>query len=259
MPELLTPTRMSIVVGLLQADDEGLRLSEVADLAGVSDPTAHKHLEFLIDQGLVESTADQPGRTHYLVRSFFRATWIEPDYGILASWASESIDWRFPLVTMIPDTAAQRIMTRFLEAAMFRGLFHPWSRTAEVPRPESAFERGMSDADRDTAADRGVTVVVYGSCARGDAGASSDVDVLVIQPSDQIPLDLTEEFEELAAEANLRAERRIEIKVIDRGGFSDLPETLQRHILKEGVPVYSTFRGGEFLEILEEDDVDEPR
>lgn len=258
MPELLTPTRKAILETLLEAGDDGLALSDVADAVGVTSPTAHKHLEILIEGGLAKSTADQPGRTRYVARDFFEATWVDSEHGFLDRWRTGSIDWRFPLVTRVPDEAARRVLTRFLEEATFRGLFHPWLRVDELPDPGSVFERDTPYGSRQTVADYGVTVVVYGSCARGDAGATSDVDVLVIQPSDQMPLDLSEGFEDLAAEANLWADRQIELRVIGRDGFFEVPTGLQEAVIDEGITIYSTFRGGEFIEDLTEEDVLEP-
>lgn len=257
MAELLTSTREAILRTLLRAGDEGASLSQIADSVGIASPTAHKHLEFLIDEGVVEKP-EGPDAPRYLARDFFEATWVDTDHEVLATWKTESIDWRFPLVTRVPDPPARRILTRFLEEATVRGLFHPWLQAGDLPRPGSVFERDTPSGSQRTVADYGVTVVVYGSCARGDAGASSDVDVLVIQPPSGMGLDLSEGFEDLAAEANLWADRQIEVKVTCRDEFFTLPESLQGAIVEEGITVYSTFEGGEHIEELE-GDVQGPR
>lgn len=239
MPELLTPTRKAIVRALLDAGGDGLALSDIADAVGVTSPTAHKHLELLIEEGLAERSVRERGRTRYIARDFFEATWTDREHGVLDSWRSGSVDWRFPLVTRVPDEEARRILTWFLSMATERGYFHPWLLLDEWPDPSepAAPER------------YGVSMIVYGSCARGDAGATSDLDIVVLQPS--IRTDISDRFEELAAEINLKADRNIQLKVLNYDQFRGLDASFRNTIRDEGITVYSTSAGGLCEETLE--------
>lgn len=258
----LTPTRSRIVTAILNwAPPEPPTLTDLAQTVGLRSPTVHRHLRVLMDEGIVKGVGSGPGRARsgYRVQPYVHGTWIDPrpNRRIMASWSSAvPICWRFPLVSRVPDEAAQAVLYRFLREADWRGHFHPWLQNGpKAPKTPKGLKTRAKKGPPGTPGevpwgsrpqDYGVTVVAYGSCARGDAGAKSDLDLLVVQPMD---LDMTRPWKDLAAEANLWAERQIDLRVIDRDGLSNLPNKLQQALRREGVTVFSSFgNDGEFIE-----------
>lgn len=173
--------------------------------------------------------------------------------------SSPPVDWRFPLVSRLPDAGAQAAVVKLLGVCWERGFF--WK---GMPKPERSklddgvklhpalkrqVERIGRSIDRSEIGD---VFVVYGSCARGDARRDSDVDLLaMLSPRKYERQDCIEQFEDMVDEVNLGSGRQIDPLVVSRGmlgeGLFELPQELRKAILSEGMTVYSTLPGGGFI------------
>lgn len=76
------------------------------------------------------------------------------------------------------------------------------------------------------------TIIVFGSIARGEANARSDVDVCVVQL-----LDVTEEISNIILDIEKKYDRNINVVFTDRM-FSGLDRQFIEAILREGIVVY---------------------
>lgn len=152
----LSATQQAIVATLMaSAHPRGARLQDIVKAVGLAHPTVLRHLQALAARGLIEATLVAPRETRYLARRTFDAMWIDPGRHRIESWTSHApLDWRFPLVARIPDPPAQGFLLKWLRRLSTEGL--------------------LQDP---------IHIVVYGSCARGDATPRSDVDLLVILAS----------------------------------------------------------------------------
>jgi predicted nucleotidyltransferase len=85
--------------------------------------------------------------------------------------------------------------------------------------------------------DRLVTLLLYGSQARGDQGPGSDTDVLVVLKG---PVDSAAEIErtlDIVADLSLRSNEVISCVFMDEERFTGQGGPLLRNIRREGVPV----------------------
>ncbi len=270
------PESWKTILDVLQTSPNPLALSAVAERVDLAPSTVHRHLSQMDRVGLVRRTGRRKD-ARYESRPFVSTFWTAPVHALRArtttstwlrfEWAEGAlVDWRFPLVSRLPDADAQRTILRLLDAAWKRGVLTPWLRCAhdvdlaqEIP-PDRREEIRSRLADPDHHG--GTTWVVYGSAARGDARAESDIDLLVILPADR-PEDgprppLKAEIGRLVDDINLGASRSIDLVTVPRDGFFDeLPTPLRNAIVREGTTVLSTFPGGEFIEATQEDAADE--
>ncbi len=84
-----------------------------------------------------------------------------------------------------------------------------------------------------------VTMMLYGSTARGDADEESDIDLLIVTAA-QLSRPVRHQITDIVFEINLRHDTNFSTLVVDRlswesGIFSVLP--LKDEIIREGVPV----------------------
>lgn len=202
-------------------------LKDIAAEAGIRPPTALAHLRKLEEEGKVQKV-DTPVGPRYALQPFLRCEWHDPDHGVQQVWQSEvAIDWRFPLVSRVPDPAAQGFLLEWLDRAQARRLLPP-SRSRFEPKPKEA----------------SLSIVVYGSCARGDAGATSDIDILL---AGDLPKRDLEALKDLADEIALRGGRRPDIRVVGadlKGTGAALVEALRR----EGRTIFTTLPEPAFIE-----------
>jgi predicted nucleotidyltransferase len=180
------------------------------------------HLRRLQEEGKVQKVETSEG-PRYAVLPFLRCEWIEPGSGIKETWQSASpVDWRFPLVTRIPDERAQSFLVEWLDRAQARQL---------LPPPRSRFEPAAGGKHRL------LQVLVYGSCARGDAGPHSDLDLLV---RGDVPKRAFERLRDLAHEVALTNGRTPDIRLMDDATWDTSTDAFRRSIGREGKTVYST-------------------
>lgn len=266
------PESWNTILEVLQTSPSPLALSAIADRIDLAPSTVHRHLREMDRLGLVRRTGRRKD-ARYEPRPFVSTFWTAPVQALRARTGSPAwlrfewghtglVDWRFPLVSRLPDVDAQRTILRLLDTAWKRGILTPWLRSAndldvadDVP-PDRRGETQARLADPDH--HEGTTWVVYGSAARGDARAESDIDLLVILPAN-IPDNephppLKAEIAHLVDDINLGASRPIDHVTVPRDGFYDeLPTPLRHAIVREGMTVLSTFPGGEFIEAAQED------
>lgn len=205
-------------------------LKDIATAAKMQPPTALVHLRRLEEEGKVEkrSTPDGP---RYAVLPYLRCEWIDPDHGIQQTWQSKvAVDWRFPLVSRVPDERAQAFLLEWLDRAQARDLLPAYQSRHE---PQAKRPHGLH-------------IVVYGSCARGDAGATSDVDILLVG---DLPKRDIERLKDLAAEIALRGGRRPDVRSVGadlKGVGATLAETLRR----EGRTIFTSLPEPAFIETM---------
>ena len=136
------------------------------------------------------------------------------------------MDWRFPLLTQIPDVTAQQTLLALLLRIQEKGLLFPADLgTRERPVPHL-----------------GLSLIVYGSSARGTARPGSDVDLLSIQDEDKKTVDVREVIEAACADVSLAAPRPIQVKHLLADDVVDLPMGVQETIKKDGLIVFDSLR-----------------
>lgn len=162
--------------------------------------------------------------------SFFRGEWVDPSNGINLRWqTSSTIDWRFPLVSRIADANAQQFLYEWLDRAQarnflpaFRSRFEP-----QDPRPPL------------------LQIIIYGSCARGDAGPKSDLDILLYGESGKRQ---AEGLITLAHEVALWGGRTPDIRAMDAKGFREAAPTFRSAIQHEGKTIFTNDPDAPFQE-----------
>jgi predicted nucleotidyltransferase len=206
-----------------------LALKEIAQQAGIQPPTALAHLNRLQDEGKV-GRVDRPEGPRYAVLPFIRCEWTDPDHGIQTTWQSSlPMDWRFPLVSRIPDRAAQEFLLEWLDRAQARGF---------LPAPRSRFEPQEPKPPA-------LQVVVYGSCARGDAHAKSDVDVLL---HGALPKRAADRLVGLAHEVGLASGRTPDVRVLDADGWASAAPAFREAVQRDGKTVFTNLPDAPLLE-----------
>ncbi|MHB1261483.1 MAG: nucleotidyltransferase domain-containing protein [Thermoplasmatota archaeon] len=203
-------------------------LKDIAAEAGLQPPTALVHLRKLEDEGKVQKVSTPEG-PRYAIQPFLRCEWIYPEHGLRDVWQSSvGVDWRFPLVSRVRDAAAQAFLLEWLDRAQARGLL-----PAHVSRFEPPAKRPPE-----------FSIVVYGSCARGDAGANSDLDILLAGGFGKGQM---EALKELAHEVGLKGGRRPDVRIVGadlKGAGPALVDALRR----EGKTIFANLPDAHFIE-----------
>jgi predicted nucleotidyltransferase len=165
----------------------------------------------------------------YAALPFLRCEWMDPERGMNATWQSgQRVDWRFPLVSRLGDARAQTFLLEWLDRAQTRGL---------LPAYKSRFEKQDKLPS--------VQVVVYGSCARGDAGPNSDVDVVLFGDA---PKRTLEALKDLAHEVALKGGRSPDVRFMDAAAWEKAGPALRNSIQRDGKTVFTTDVDAAFLE-----------
>lgn len=202
----------------LAQGSQGISIKELAAEVGLAPSTVHKELQALVAQ----KRATREGRgpyTRYVARPYLRVVWVDPQRGLHEAWdTNEPVDWHYPLVTRIPDAAAQEVLRRFL------------------PRLEAIVGSAA------------LTVVAYGSCATGEARASSDLDLLIFRDKDLIDHDV----QDLVDEANLWGLRPLDVRLAQE--LDSTPRGVREAVRAHGKTIFSTASGtGAFPEAQRSD------
>lgn len=229
----LQETRRAILEILLRrAGPDGLRLKDLTDELHLSNSAVLSHIGVLQKDDLIETKHEGPwGRgTRYWPKTTFQALWINPGARAPRQWASgQAIDWRFPLVSRVPDLKAQTFLYHWLDLLLAKN---------RLPPPRSKFHAQPNPAPS-------IHFIVYGSCARGDAGARSDIDILVYTDGAKKKL---ESIVDLAHEASLGTGRSPDVRIIQAKGWRTADAAFRANIGAEGITVYSTDPNATFLE-----------
>lgn len=250
-----------VVLEVLERAQRPMSLKELAGSIGRSPPATLRNLKILEDRGLV----DRQGRFHessYRLATFLQVHWSDQVTGdndnvrLRMQWHSNSsIDWRFPLVSRVPDAAAQEVLCRFLDHGQKRGYFTPWLCRKDLPdkidtiadEPNKLETRFPQESYHYP-----FSVIVFGSCARGDARSGSDLDVLVLY-GDVGHKDFIAAYDYLwrtiAYQMAPGSARPINLHV-RRSSFlrSDRREGLAESVIREGITVYSSDRNAPLVE-----------
>lgn len=221
------------ILGLLvrSSGDSPLRVDEVARRLGVSTALASRRLKHLAAEGFVDrhQRSVPNGRVvEYVPRPSGLMTWLSPKEKALRSWRiRDEIDWAFPLVSTVPDQGARTSLTRMLGDLRLANLLDAHVKTAPNKNKISAFQ--------------GLTVLLYGSTARGDARQDSDVDILVFHAEDNAPR--LEQIRLAVAEASIESPRTIQANYV-HWDFKEkqLPPWIHRTVQAEGFIVFDGLR-----------------
>ncbi len=206
LPKEAGRTLLQLLVG--RAGPEGTNIKQLAEWTGLSSAAVHRHLQELVVQGMAVREGRGP-KVRYRAVPYFAALWVDPERGIMDSWnTNDPVDWRFPLVTRVPDEPAHAILVRFLRDLV----------------------RALKDQP--------FSVLVYGSCAEGNARDKSDLDILLMRED---PAQ-DGEVRDLVDEANLWAKRPLDLRII--GDFQELPEGISRNVREHGKTVYTNRHEG---------------
>lgn len=90
---------------------------------------------------------------------------------------------------------------------------------------------------RELYGERAPVVKVYGSQARGEATADSDIDVLLIYPGKVRPGREIQRLRDILAEINLRYQELISVLPVSEKDYQGRMTPFWVHIRREGVPV----------------------
>ncbi len=195
-------------------------LKELAEKLHLSPPTVLARLRIMSDEGMVQRIETPAGPRHVPL-PFLHVYWHDPAHGYQEQWkTSTATDWRFPLVSRVPDAPAQSFLIEWLDRAQARGL---------LPAMISRFEQAPRDTPR-------LRIVVYGSCARGDARDKSDLDVLLLTES---PWDGADGLIDLAHEVGLRADRMPDLRALTVADLDDALPGFRDHVHEEAKTVWS--------------------
>jgi predicted nucleotidyltransferase len=229
----LQETRDAIVRLLLKRTGaEGLRLKDIADELHLSNAAVLAHLGILQSQGLVETRHEGSlGRgSRYWPKPAFQGLWVDPSAKRLSEWSAKApVDWRFPLVSRVRDEKAQEFLLKWFDLLQFKG---------KLPKMRSKHHKEVFPPAL-------VQIVVYGSCARGDANARSDLDILIFTDA---PRRAAQELADLAHEASLGVGRSPDVRIIGPKEWTAAGAAFKENIRAEGLTVFSNDPNAPFLE-----------
>lgn len=180
----------------------------------------------LAEQGWVDRRQERSprGRTVYFVpKAGVSVRWLAPGEQVALHWTVRGdVDWRFPLVSQVPDEPARRALVAFLECLGLAGLLEGTPSRERGKRKKSP---------------RCLALVVYGSTARGTARPTSDVDVLVVVA--RTGEGARRRVAGLAAEVSLHAPRPIQSHAVHVDLLERLPRGVRDSVRREGLVVYA--------------------
>jgi predicted nucleotidyltransferase/DNA-binding transcriptional ArsR family regulator len=258
-------TRARLLEALVEAGDS-MTLTEVAEAIGLTPSATHRQLGLLVEEGAVSRKGSQKEARYRLAPSF-HALWTHaPETGgaVAEEWTHRGpIDWRFPLVSRVPDAPAQWGICRLLDECSRRGMFTPWLLPPHVDLRSNGSNLEWANLDpgererrmRDPANHSEVNVYAYGSCVRGDAHSRSDVDLIVVYdlPKRGLPPFPYERTVQTIVDAlNLGLPRRLDVRVYAEDeffdGLVDMYERVRKDILATAITVFSTGSSPRFIE-----------
>lgn len=265
---MLNDTDFALLTSItrIYRQEETLSLSQLADRLDKSPSYLSERLGKLADEGWVhrQPTRTAEGRTvNFAPAEGLMVRWVSPHQGVAREWKCiGEIDWRYPLVSQVPDGKARDTLVAFLARL----------REKDLLDPHALSEADLPDDTGEDLFHLGLSIIVYGSCARGQAQPGSDVDVIVVQAASQVPdpeeadtnaITVTDEVRDIASEVGLETPRPLQVTVESVDTVHDLPGHIQRALASEGLVVYDGLRtkpGGkpmgiwEFLEGLRDDE-----
>lgn len=254
--------------------DGGVSLQAVAEGVGMTSPSTLRHLQAMTAAGWVERRGERKDARYYPARRA-ALTWtgmVGTGRWLHLEWqAHGDVDWRFPLVSRLPDPASRLTVIRFLEALEDADALSPWkmfktwmhereldAAIAAIPtQHQKAWKRALT-----TRPSIGVPAVwVFGSAVQGTQRPDSDVDVFVVTPiwgdhvkgledlrshrhrrgergHGLIDVGFKGMVDDAAARINLGAARQLDVVTVEEDSVTDLPPPLLESIRREAVTVY---------------------
>lgn len=235
---MLNKTDLGLLRALVALQDPAkpLNVDGLAAKLAVSPAFVSQRLKRLEREGLVERRQEtsQEGRVvFYLPRSFYAVQWVSRSEGVAQGWTAKGeIDWSFPLVSQVPDGPARTTLTTLLHHLRSEHLLDPWE--------GKTWRKGVVERFL------GLTIIHYGSTARGEARPGADVDLLFVH-GDATP-NHAERAADLAAGVSLQAARPIQVKHLNIQQLMELPERMWSALKQDGLIVYDGLKtkpGGE--------------
>lgn len=233
--KMLNKTDVAILDFLTRAHAAGkpARVEEVAAALRVTQGLVSQRLRRMEREGFVARTqkAVPEGRiVHYLPLPWASVRWSSPREGAFLQWFSNGeVNWEFPLVSQVQDEAAKTTLYAFLERLRSDGMldarrgFKPaWSK--------------LKESDQN-----GLTLVLYGSTARGQARSGADVDLICFHR--EVRKERIARIQDLAADTSLEAPRPIQLAPVhwdDRK--RQLPSQILAALEQDGFVVYDGLR-----------------
>ncbi|MEA3202846.1 MAG: IclR helix-turn-helix domain, partial [Thermoplasmata archaeon] len=176
------------ILAVLSAEENPLTLQGLSERLPLSPSTIHRHLSALVEAGFVTRQGHRKTAA-YVLRERLAVSWTgrmppgqrQEEGWLRMAWTCNGrVDWRFPLITRVPDVQAQVTLQRFFAEALERGLLTPWLLPRLTQRrQEEKTKRSRRDPYwrhlKDSRDNHGLTFAVYGSCATGEARADSDL------------------------------------------------------------------------------------
>jgi predicted nucleotidyltransferase len=203
-------------------------LKQLAEYLGVKPPSAYRQLQQLTAAERI-ARVETPQGPRYAALPFLRCEWVDPVRGMHETWQSgQAVDWRFPLVSRVRDGKAQAFLYEWLDRAQARNL---------LPAYKSRFETQQGATS--------LQVIVYGSCARGDAGPNSDLDLLLFGNASKRVMD---GLKDLAHEIALKGGRSPDVRFMDADTWDKAIPAFQQSITRDGKTVFSNDFDALFLE-----------
>lgn len=248
------------------------RPAALAEAIGLHPSTVSRHLARLVQAGVVERRR-HGSAVYYRIVPHLHVHWAgivatpgDRPQNIALEWGHRGdVDWRFPLVTRIPDALAQEALQGFLDRCAYDGLFMPHLSHPEV----KAWSNRITDEERQAVFRRrdewaSFSVIAFGSCARGEPQRESDLDLLVVGPPTEVLAEMSTftepppdlkwrvRFEDLVNEMNLHAQRSrfIDLVTSTSPTLSDLPAALRRDVVQDGITVYRSGPRLPWVEVL---------
>ena len=104
-----------------------------------------------------------------------------------------------------------------------------------MSRPVDDILSALKTGLRGIYGDRLCTLTLFGSLARGDAEAGSDVDVLVVLEGDLSPCDEIRKTSDLVVDLSLEHDTVVSLTFVSQGFLGRGQGPLVRNVLREGV------------------------
>ncbi|MBN1280271.1 MAG: nucleotidyltransferase domain-containing protein [Candidatus Thermoplasmatota archaeon] len=201
--ELFNPAQRRIIESLLLCDKT---LSELVAELGISKPGASKHLKKLEALHLVTGTYEHTtaGRTiRYHLQPFHLVFSLDPlAQTILSFQAREPLDADFLLLGSVPQKEFRQDIRAYLKALQTIS----WGR---------------------------LTVLLYGSAARGEAHRKSDIDLLFIR--DHWSTEEKQQVLQLCADASQKTTHQAKPLFVESAQFESMAPSLKKEIKDHGI------------------------
>ena len=206
--QLFTPKPKQIITQLLKGEKS---LTELSSIIGISKPTILKYLNNLEEIGMISSKIiiTAIGREkRYSISAFSQVMNLDPTKGLITFSINEPLNFEFPLVGQI---------------------IQPKFRNSVKITLEQILKKSKSK----------LSLIVYGSIARGEATTKSDLDLLILclnkwnNKSENTIMDAL-------YESVVRTQIQVKPLFKNLDEFIKKDDTITRQIKKEGIIIHDS-------------------